>query len=343
MKKSLLMALTASLVLTGVGTAFAADDAVKIDGSITFHYRDQHDPQGKGDRNAFKSTVTLNAEAPITSNLAAYARFTYQNISTKEGTFAGDFYNAPAKQDQNNAAIDAFGLKYNNAGYSYVIGSQAMTLGGGIAYDNGFIGKHTLPYAVNVSKKVGAVNLNAIAAKTNYQDGKEDDKFYVLQGTTAVSDKSTVGAMLAQVNYGEASIVANHLTTDNVTLFSVYGTRQLSDRTSLSAEYLKSSVSYASQGFQANVTRKLDDKNKLTTGIYYIQDQANIFDANYNDMTGTPNNNTKGTLLVWNHKFDKTTSLTVGNLNYKMLDKNATSEAINSDRNRFFTNVSVKF
>jgi len=341
MKKSLLMALTASLVLTGVGTAFAADDAVKIDGSITFHYRTQHDPQRTGDktRNSFKSTVTLNAEAPIASNLDAYARFTYQNISKDEGLFARDYIDG----DKNNAAIDAFGLKYKNAGYSYVVGSQALTLGGGIAYDNGFIGQHALPYAINGSKKVGAVNLNAIAAKTNYQDNKENDKFYVLQGTMAVSDKSTVGAMLAQVNYGENTVADFNLKSDDVTFFSVYGTRQLSDRTSLSAEYLKSSVSYASQGVQANVTRKLDDKNKLTTGIYYIQDQANIFDDNFADMTTSPNNNAKGTLVVWNHKFNESTSLTVGNLNYKVLDKNSTSGAVSSDRNRFFTNVSVKF
>lgn len=337
------MALTASLVLTGVGTVFAADDAVKIDGSITFHYRDQHDPQRTGDktRNSFKSTVTLNAEAPIASNLDAYARFTYQNISKDSGNFAKDFIGAD--DDNNNAALDAFGLKYNNAGYSYVIGSQALTLGGGIAYDNGFIGKHALPYAVNVNKKVGAVNLNAIAAKTNYQDNKENDKFYVLQGTMAVSDKSTVGAMLAQVNYGKNTVADFNLKSDDVTFLSVYGTRKLSDRTSLSAEYLKSSVSYASQGVQANVTRVLDDKNKLTTGVYYIQDQANIFDDNLADMSGTPNNNTKGTLLVWNHKFDKTTSLTVGNLNYKVIDSHPTSNLIKSDRNRFFTNVSVKF
>lgn len=337
------MALTASLVLTGVGTAFAADDAVKIDGTITLHYRTQHDPQRTGDktRNSFKSTVTLNAEAPIVSNLDAYARFTYQNISKDSGNFAKDFIGAA--DDNNNAALDAFGLKYSNAGYSYVIGSQALTLGGGIAYDNGFIGKHALPYAVNVSKKVGAVNLNTIAAKTNYQDGKDDDKFYVLQGTTAVSDKATVGAMLAQVNYGKDTVAQWNLKTDDVTLFSVYGTRQLSDRTSLSAEYLKSSVSYANQGFQANVTRKLDDKNKLTTGVYYIQDQANIFDYNLADMSGTPNSNTKGGLIIWNHTFDKNTSLTVGDFNYKVLDKSATSQTVTSDRNRFFTNVSVKF
>lgn len=349
MKKKVLMALTASLVISGVGGAFAAEDdnAVKLDGNITFHYRSQHEnnyANGNPDntRNAFKSTITLNAEAPLANNLNAYARFTFQNIDKTNGAFARDYYDKP-DSDLNNAAIDAFGLKYKNAGYTYVVGSQALTLGGGIAYDNGYIGKYALPYAINVSKKVGAVDLNVIAAKTNYQNSKENDKFYAIQGSYDVNAKTNLGAMIAYVNYGKNTVADYHLPDNNVTLFSIYGSNKLSDKASVSAEYLVGSTSSDNQAFQTNVNYQADNKNSLSAGYYYIEDQANIFDDNGGDMTTAPNNNTKGVVVAWTHNFDKNTSLKIGDYNYKMIDNNSISKCVTNDRNRLFTNVSVKF
>lgn len=349
MKKKLLMALTASLVISGVGSALASDDGtgVQFDGSLTFHYRSQHDSDyvgGKPDktRNAFKSTVTLNAQAPLAKNLDAYARFTFQHINAESGAFSRDYFNKPSS-DLNNGAIDAFGLKYKNAGYTYVIGSQALTLGGGLVYDNGYIGKYALPYAVNVSKKIGAVDVTAIAAQTNYQNGKKNDDFYVVEGNYAVNAKTNVGAMVAHVNYGKTTVADYNLSDSNVTFFSVYGSNKLSNKATVSAEYLVGSTSSANQAFQVNLGYQLDKKNKVSAGYYYVEDQANIFDENGGDMTTSPNNNTKGVVVSWTHGFDEKTSLTIGDFNYSKIDKNSISQCVTSDRNRFFTNLSVKF
>jgi hypothetical protein len=348
MKKPLLAALTASIIISGVGTAFAAEDSnqeIKIDGSLSTQYRDQHDTnKGPGisdtTKAAWKTTLTLNVDAPVAQNLDVYASINYQNISRDAGTGFADFANSTNKK--NNTAISAFGLKYKNAGYSYVIGSQAMTLGGGLAYDNGYIGRNDLPYALNVSKKVGATDLNFIIAQTNYQAGIENDKFYTLQGSYAVTPKTNLGAMFTHVSYGKDTFQTYKLPDSSVNFYSVYGSHQLSDKATISAEYLKSSTKNDNQAFQTNLSFALDDKNTLSAGYYRVEEQANITDYNWEDMTTSPNNNTEGYVVSWKHNFEKNINLKIGYLNYTKI--NATSNAgAASDRSRFYTIATVNF
>jgi len=70
---------------------------------------------------------------------------------------------------------------------------------------------------------------------------------------------------------------------------------------------------------------------------------VNIFDENGGDMTTSPTNNTKGVVVSCTHGFDKKTSLTIGDVNDSKIDKNSISQCVTSDRNRSFTNLSVKF
>lgn len=347
MKKQLLAALTTSLIVSSLGTAFAADDSsqdIKIDGSFSVQYRDQHDSNRiSGDpdtiKTAFKSTLTLNVDAPLAKNFDAYATLNYQNINTNANVgFVKDYFNSDKK---NNTGLTAIGLKYKNAGYSYVIGSQALTLGGGLAYDNGYIGKYALPYALNVSKKVGATDLNVIAAKTNYQDGVDNDTFYTVQGSYDVTPKTNLGAMYTHVSYGDT--MKNVVKNSSVNFYSIYGSNKLSDKLTLSGEYIKSDAATDNKGVQANLSYKLDDKNTLGTGYYHVEDQASIYDYNGGGMTTSPNNNTEGYVVSWKHNFDKNISLKVADVNYKIISKNPLALGTNNDRNRFYSTVTVNF
>lgn len=348
MKKKLLMALTTSLVIAGLGTACAeeaADNAVKFDGNVTFHFRSQRDTDASDvltKRNAFKTTLTLNATAPLSEQLDAYARFTFQYANDKDrGAFARDFFNKAG--DSSSAAIDAYGFKYKNAGYTYVVGTQALTLGAGMAYDNGYVGKNALPYAINVSKKVGAVNLNVIAAETNYQNNIDNDKFYTVQGNYDVSAKTNLGAMVTYVDYGKDTATKYNLDKD-ATLFSLYGSHKLNDKATVSAEFLTSSVSDQNTGLQTSLSYKLDEKNGLGASYYYIEDQANLFDYNAAGITGWPFNNVKGVMVSWSHKFDKNTTLKLADFNYDTIEKDGgVSGIVKKDRNRLFANLSVNF
>jgi hypothetical protein len=348
MKRPLLAALTASIIISGVGTAFAAEDSnqeIKIDGSFSTQYRDQHDTNkgaGKSDltRAAWKTTLTLNVDAPLAQNLDAYASLNYQNISRDAGIGFADYLTTDKK---NNTAISAFGLKYKNAGYSYVVGSQAMTLGGGLAYDNGYIGRHSLPYALNVSKKVGATDLNFIIAQTNYQTGLENDKFYAIQGSYAVTPKTNLGAMFTHVSYGKDTLQSYPLIDSSVNFYSIYGSHQLSDKATISAEYLKASSKVDNQAFQTNLSFALDNKNTLSAGYYRVEDQASIVDNNWGGMTTSPNNNTEGYTVSWKHNFDKNINLKIGYINYTKINATTNVSGAGGDRSRFYTIATVNF
>lgn len=350
MNKKLVMAIAANLMILGAGAVFAADtteNPMSFDGNVTFHYRDQHDGRysngaASQSRTAFKSTVTLNANVPITTNLSTYARFTYQHMNKKSAAFARDYFDK-SESDLNDASIDGFGLKYVNGGYTYVVGSQALTLGGGLLYDNGFIGRHILPYAINVNKDMKSGNINVIAARTNYQSGKDNDKFFVVQGKYHLNQKTDLGGMIANVDYGNTTKNDFNIPDSNVTFFSVYGNHQFTDKVNVSAEYLVGTVDSDNQAFLTTIGYQLDKKNTLSTGYYYVEDQANIFDDNAADMTTAPNNNTKGFVVSWSHKFNDKTKLTIGDLNYKKIKSNSLSQCVTSDRNRFFANLSINF
>ncbi|MBP2651045.1 MAG: hypothetical protein H6Q74_1870 [Firmicutes bacterium] len=345
MKKQLLAVVTASVIISGVGTAFAAEDAsqeIQIDGSFSVHYRDQRDTYSSSDltRTAWKTTFTLDVDVPLAKNLDAYTSFGYQNINTNaSGGFSADYLNSTAN---NNAAISALGLKYKNGGYSYVVGSQSMSLGGGLAYANYYIGRHDLPYALNVSKKVGATDFNLIVAKTNYQNGIDNDKFYAVQGSYAISPDSNIGAMFAHAAYGKDTVSSYALQASSTNFYSVYGSHKLSDVLNISGECLKDSAQTDNQAFQTNLSYKVDEKNTLAAGYYYVEDQASIVDYNGYGMTTAPNNNTKGYIVSWKHNFDKNLSLKIGDYNYKKINESSYIGA-GSDRNRFFATAAVNF
>lgn len=352
MKKKLLTALVANLMVFSMGSVFAAssttdNDCVTFDGNITFHYRDQHDGNyvdGKSSqtRTAFKSTLKLNTNIRLTNNISLYSRFSYQHMNKEDAAFARDYADKSAS-DLNDAAIDAFGVKYVDKNYNVVIGSQVLKLGGGLLYDNGFMGRYSMAYAINVTKKMSSGDVTAIVAQTNYQTGKENDKFFVLQGDYHLNPKTDLGTMVAHVNYGGTTKADFNIPDSSVTFFSVYGSRKLTNKLDFSAEYLVGTTSSDNQGFQANLGYQLDKKNRLLAGYYYVEDQANIFDDNFGDMTGAANNNTKGIVVAWIHKFNDKTSFMIGDLNYKKVNSNSLSQCVTDDRNRFFTNFSINF
>ncbi|MBU2700522.1 hypothetical protein Ga0466249_001614 [Sporomusaceae bacterium BoRhaA] len=344
MKRQLLAALTAGIIISAAGTALAAEDpaqGIQFDGRLSIHYRDQYDKnRGVGLTNAaLKTTFTLNVNAPLAQNLEAYTSFSYQTINTNASPgWSSDYFDTPAND---NAAISAFGLKYKNDGYSYVIGSQSMTLGGGLVYGNYGIGRHDLPYALNVSKKLGATDLNLIAAKTNYENGIDNDKFYVVQGSYAISPDNNIGAMFAHVSYGKDSVSRYSLKDTN--FYSVYGSHNLSDVINISEEYLKSSAPKDNQAIQINLSYKADKKNTLAAGYYYAEDQTAIADYHGYGMTTAPNNNTKGYIVSGNHKFDKNLSLSVGYLAYKKINDTSTAGGASTDRHRVFATAALTF
>lgn len=265
---------------------------VKLSGSVNLEFRNDRLDAPKQPVKGYKTLVMLNGESNIVKNLDGYFRASYERFSNDAATalfkdFVGDRY---------SGTVDAFGLKYSNSGYKYVLGSQSFTLGNtGILYDNGFVGSHALPYALSVTGKLGAIDLSAIIGQTNYQSGTEA-KLYVTQGTCAIGSKATVGTVLARVDYG-VNIGSHNYYTVNSTYAPV------KDLT-FSAEYLKSDYSQNNKGYAAVVDYKVDEKNSLRAALWRVEWNASIFDNGLGYMT-TYWADAKGHTFIWKHNMSK--------------------------------------
>lgn len=352
MKKKFIFALATSLCIAAAGTVFATEDEastqkIQIDGSIYTQWRSQRDSNfssGREDytRNGFKALLTLNVNAPLSKNLNAYTRMTYETLQHDWKTFMADYV---ASDSQHSAAIDAYGLTYKNAGYNYTLGKQYLTLGQGLVYDdNGNIGKYTAPYALNITGTLGVTDISLIAAKTDYQTGVSNDKIYAVQGSYNINPKTNVGAMFARVSYGDGTVSNYHLPKNSVNYYSVFGSYKLSDKAKISSEYSQANAQSDDKGFQTSISYKLDRKNSLSVGYYYIEDQANIIDYNIAGMTTGLANNAKGYLVSFKHQVDKNISFSVSDYYFKKInDESIGGNAPTNDRNRFYTTMTAKF
>ncbi len=267
-------------------------NGVKLSGSVNFEFRNDRLDAPNQPVNGYKTLVILNAETNIVKNLDGYVRASYEHFSNAAATalfkdFVGDHY---------SGVVDAFGLEYSNAGYKYVLGSQAFTLGAtGILYDNGFVGRNALPYALSMTGKLGKADLSAVIGQTNYQSGTQA-KLYVAQGTYALSGKATVGTVLAKWDYGAAVGSHNYYTVN-----STYA--PVKDLT-FSAEYLKSDYSQNNKGYAVAVDYKVDKNNSLRAALWRVEWNASIFDNGLGYMT-TYWADAKGHTFIWKHNLAK--------------------------------------
>lgn len=309
MKKKLALALAASFVLT-TGSAFAAEIPnpldIKFDGSLSIQYRDDEKTTFAGVKqapvNGLRETFVLNATKKLTDNLDFYARFTYQNLDKKvKGT--ADYIGT----DGYNGAIDSFGFKLKQDNWNWVIGSQALTIGAqGLVYDNGFIGKHSLPYAVNASGKVGTVDTSVYYARTNYQTGLGDqDKFYGTNLGYAINDSAKVGAF-----YGRW-VPGADWGIDNANAYGLDYSYKFNDKVSFAAEYAKTSADVDNKAYIAGISYAATANDTLGAKYYRSEGASQILDKNWGGMGTTPNPDTKGYILSLNHTISKDSSVAI--------------------------------
>jgi hypothetical protein len=334
------------LILLASSTGFAAADTsqdLQITGSVQFHYRVQRDEQYLNrtpdfTRNGLKTLFVLNMDQRLSDDFAVYARATYETFSSRYGNFGTDDY-----ADNNyHGAIDEYGLKYDHDGYRYVLGLQSLTLGGGLVYDNGYIGKHSLPYAFTIDGKIGKVAVNAVAAQTNYQGNLENDRFYAVQGNYAMDNQANIGAMIVHAGYGKDTTRAYMQGTSSVNYYSVYGSYPLSDKLTGSAEYLVSSMNADNKAYITKLSYSPDSKNTFGLAYYHVEDQTSINDYNAGCMTTSPNTNTRGYLVSYKHKFAKNVSWSVSDYQYDKINPSSSNGAA-TNRNRLGTTLAIAF
>lgn len=351
MKKHLLLTMSACFVMALAGNAFADD--ITITGNLNYQYRDDykfnyinHAPDMS--YNGYKTTLTLNLDAPISKDVDFYATFNWQGLNgnlQKDGS-AYDFLSFDPNAT-NNGGFDSFGVKYKHAGWTYNVGQQGFTIGSiGIVYDNGYLGNYSLPYAAIASGKIGATDMIFIAARTHYQDGISQDSIYAAQGSYTLNAITTVGGFLASDQYGTDNPYRSAFGSSAQNFIGIDSSFKLTNRLGLDGEYVKSNGNNYNSGYMGLFTYKLNPKNKFTAGYYHVGALADMTDYNWDDMTTAPNSNTKGWSAGWKYTFDKNHSFNVAYKAYKLIDKNSdaySGVSTSADRNSFRAGMTINF
>lgn len=338
MRKGLALALAAGVIMS-TGTAFAAENGLKVDGSVQIQYRDDEKTFNDGSKqtsNGFRETFVLNANQKITDNLDLFARFTYQNLAAGvNGT--GDYI-----KDDYNGGIDSFGLKLKQGSWNWTAGEQGFTIGGqGLIYDNGFIGKYSNPYAIIGNGKLGLVDTTVFYARTHYQKGYDQDNFAGAQFSYGISDAAKVGVFYTKWNAGTSSEVK--FGYNNLNFYGIDYNYQIDKKLGFAAEYAKSSASNNNKAYIAGFDYDATGNDNLAAKYYRSEDLSNIPDMNWSDMTTAPNSNAKGVILSWRHTLSKNTNVKLAYDTQNPIKKSGAVSGTSTDRDRTRLSYNITF
>lgn len=355
MKKALAVVLVVSFMLL-TGTAFAADIPnpldLKFDGSLTLQWRNDsvEKTANAGSYNGLKTLGVLNIGRNIGEGFDFYARATYENLG---GSLNANNYTSPRDfvAKKYDGTIDAFGVKAKLEDWTWTLGSQALTIGQGMIYDNGFIGSHALPYALDAKGKMGAVNTEITFAKTNYQSAVTagglsvtNDKFTVVQLGYDVSPKTNIGAFYTKWTAGgPATYITNYNTAVGIQSMNFYGmnvTYKAADKVTFNGEFAKSNANKDNKAYIGGITYAFDNVDKVSASAYRSEDLSGISDYNFGNMTTAPNANTNGYIFSWKHVMSDSLTLKVGYDSYTHI--NATS-AVGTANDRSRTTLGVTY
>lgn len=155
MKKSLILALVVSFVLSVAGTAFAFP--VDFSGDFKYEFRQNKDFNEKtGNENRFYTDLKFNGKI--------------DDSTTFFGRFGGEVRDRQSATGANNQTsgftMDQFGVKSNIGDVNYVLGRQGAQLGqGGIFYAGSDIDPLTYFDGIVLTSKAGDFTITALGGK----------------------------------------------------------------------------------------------------------------------------------------------------------------------------------
>lgn len=340
-------------VVSGYATNVYADASnlsdFTVNGSINVQYRaDRNSNSVYGSKNetvdGSKNTLLLNMNQRISNNFDIYARFSYRSIPQNLiDEYAADY----ALHQPYHGAIDQYGVNFKNANWNYKLGAQSMKLGGtGLLYDDGrWVGKYLFNDALNVTGKIGVVDVQAIAAKSNYQTGISNDKIYYLHGSIPVN-KSTFGLGFAHVDYG-TDTAASQFSQSGITGLNYYSFDygyKLADDLFFNSEVSRSSAANYNKGINFTLFHIIDPKNNMGVSWYRVEEQADIKQNYGSDMT-TQWANTQGISMFFNHKITKNITFSVYDCNMKTINHsiNTAKGGMPNNQNTFNVGLTYSF
>jgi hypothetical protein len=299
-KKSLVMLLVVSSVLSTAGTAMAF--SVDFNGDFRLQGRNINDTGYK--ESFFQFRTRIGFEGKIDDKTTFFGRF--GAINKLGGEVA----------DENNAAFDQYGVKIADGNWKYSVGRQAVNLGLGSIISTGSDAAYNdNKFDGIVASTNGPVSLNVIAGKTtaNTKDSTVAE-WYGLDASTKLGSKVIGGLAYASKKYDDAA-------TDAVNYFAANTTIMATDKLSFNGEFAKSDYDTQNKAYFLSGTYS---RGKGSFTVQYNNVQANAVDAYSSGIGGCtyPYGNGfageyKGLTYSYTYNISKAKALNVTYLNLK--------------------------
>jgi hypothetical protein len=327
MKKYVVSALLASMVLSA-GSVYATPvGQVELDGTFQYIYRWEHNtntPPGWVNGSTNIEKFVLNAKTGVTENLDAYARFGAEYGSTP--WLGIDFYDDTPNGKHSAASIDQMGFIYQNSGWTYKVGRQDSYIGGlsGLYSSIYFVGPKSSVDGIHITGKSGVTDIDFQAFQEHYSYLDDGNRVYSLRGSYSPSQAWTLGATIAKYDDRNNRHVGGSTSTKNWGVDANYTT----GKASLYGEYTQSDANTENKSWAVGASYAPDDKNTFNVihydgGINGDVGGWDVANAPYQPGGGGFEPSFKGMYYILDHKMDKSTTATVFWRNMKSRTPNA--------------------
>lgn len=201
-KKSLVLAIAASFVLSAAGTAFASP--VDFSGDFKYEFRQNKDfTQPTKNQNRFYTDLKLNGK--IDNDTSYFARF---------GGLAIDNESQPGGGNTTSGfTMDQFGVKTTTGNWTFGLGRQGTSLGqGGVFYAGNDIDPLSYFDGVTASSKIGDFDVKVIGGKSvvsNHAVQLTNISTYPTQNWVGFDVKAPVGAVTVGAAFADKTQTAN--------------------------------------------------------------------------------------------------------------------------------------
>ncbi|WP_346356111.1 hypothetical protein [Azotosporobacter soli] len=309
MKKSIALTLL-GLTFSAFPIAQAAPLTLNGDVSVSYEKDTAADAASSGSR----YTLRLKGESELGSGWSLYGRVTAQYANNPS---FGDYNLAAYGGEQKSVfSFDQFGLIHKNEQFVYKIGRQDAAVGKtALLYSraDSNIGKRTFVDGLSLSGTTGKTEIAALLAQED-NVGADDNRVYALRGGYNATDKLNFGLTLARYQ-DKVNESTNHWAVDGSYTFG---------KSSLTAEYTKSSSASENKAFALVFNYNFDDKTTLSLTKFRVESNGDM--GKQSDF----DNNNSGIYYGVAHKLNKAETLELVYKDQKSLNdgqKNSKFEA----------------
>lgn len=306
--KSTIVIILAGISISIAATACAAEP-VKLSGDVAVKY-ERDTASGDPATSGTMYTLKLKGETELGAGWSLYARLGAQYAT--QPTLAD--YSADRKSV---VAVDQFGLIHEADNVIYKLGRQDVTLGTtALLYSraDSNIGKRNFVDGLVASGSVGGVNLTAVIVQED-NPGSQDNKIYAIRSGFNPTQHLNWGLTLGHYQ-DDTNGSTNHWAVDGT---------YTGGKSSLTAEYTKSSSSADNKAYAATWNYDFDDKTTVYITGFRVETNGDM--GKQSDF----DNDNKGIYYGVNYKLSDADSMEVVYKDQKVISsgqKNTIFEAV---------------